>query len=53
MANGMCCGLEVNEFELKSRYIHFRTNTLGKGMKLFIPNYELNITTTVVLQEWL
>ena len=30
--------LEVNEFELKSRYyIHFRTNTLGEGMDSLIP----------------
>ena len=31
------CGIVVNEFELQSRnYIHFRTNTLGKGMDPFI-----------------
>ena len=32
MANVMDCGLEVNEFELHSRYyIHFQTKILGKG----------------------
>ena len=30
-------GLEVSEFELKSRYyVYFQTNTLGKGMNRFI-----------------
>ena len=29
----------VNEFELWSRYyVHFRTNTLGKGMNPLIPS---------------
>ena len=31
-------GREVSEFELQSRYyVHYRTNTLEKGMKPFIP----------------
>ena len=32
------CGLKVNEFELQlCYYIHFRNNSFGKGMSLFIP----------------
>ena len=35
-------------------YIHFWTNTLGKGMKTFIaPGYGLNSITTVLLQRWI
>ena len=31
------CGIVVSEFELQSlHYIHFRTNTLGKGMNPLI-----------------
>ena len=31
------CGIVVSEFELQScYYIHFRTNTLGKGMSPLI-----------------
>ena len=31
------CRIIVSEFELQScHYIHFRTNTLGKGMNLLI-----------------
>ena len=30
----MDCGIVVSEFELQSRYyVHFRANTLWKGMK--------------------
>ena len=33
MVKTMDCGIVVSEFELQSRYyVHFRTNTLGKGM---------------------
>ena len=33
MAKELNYGLEVDEFELQSRYyVPFRTNTLGKGM---------------------
>ena len=33
----MDCGIVVNVFELQSYYyIHFRADTLGKGMKPFI-----------------
>ena len=35
VAKVLDCGLEVNEFKLKSgSYVHFQTNTLGKGMNL-------------------
>ena len=38
VASVLDCDIVVNEFELKSRYlIHFRTNTLLKGMNLFMP----------------
>ena len=31
------CGIVVSEFEHQSRYyVHFQTNTLGKGMKSLI-----------------
>ena len=31
------CGIVVSEFVLQSRYyVHFRANTLGKGMNPFI-----------------
>ena len=45
----------AREFEFQSRYyVHFRTNTLGKGMNpLILPSYGLNSTTTVLLEEWL
>ena len=37
MAKAMDCGIVVNEFELQLRYyVHFRMNTLGKGMNPFI-----------------
>ena len=40
-------GIVVREFELQSRYyIHFQTNTLGKGM-----SHRLNSTTAVLLKE--
>ena len=33
MVKAMDCGIVVSEFVLQSRYyIHFRANTLGKGM---------------------
>ena len=48
-------GIVVREFVLQSRYyVHFRTNTLAKGMNPpYPPNYGLNSTTTVLLGEWL
>ena len=37
MVNAMDCGIVVSEFKLKLHYyIHFRTNTLGKGMNPMI-----------------
>ena len=37
MVEAMDCGIVVSEFELQSRYyVHFRTNTLGKGMNPLI-----------------
>ena len=39
MVKAMDCGIVVSEFELQSRYyVHFRANTLEKGMNpLFLP----------------
>ena len=37
MIKAMDCGIVVSEFDLQSRsYVHFWTNTLGKGMKTLI-----------------
>ena len=37
MVKLMDCKIVVSEFELQSRnYVHFRTNTLGKGMNPLI-----------------
>ena len=37
MIKAMDCGIVVSEFVLQSRYyVHFRANTLGKGMKPLI-----------------
>ena len=37
MVKAMNCGIVVREFVLQSRYyVHFRANTLGKGMKPLI-----------------
>ena len=42
-------GLEVSEFELFSRYyVHFWTNTPGKGMNPLIPSCELNSIVAVL-----
>ena len=48
-------GIVVSKFEFQSRYyVHFRTNTLGKGMNpLYPPSYGLNSTTIVLLEGWL
>ena len=53
MVQAMDCGIVVCEFVLQLRYyVHFRTNTLGKGMDpLNPPSYGLNSTTTVLLGE--
>ena len=45
------CILKVGEFELHSHnYIHFWTNTLGKGKNLLSTSYELNSITAIILQ---
>ena len=37
MANVLDCGITVSEFKFQPYYhVHFRTNTLGKGMNPFI-----------------
>ena len=37
MVKAMDCGIVVYEFKLQSRYyVHFRANTLGKGMNPLI-----------------
>ena len=37
LVKAMDCGIVVSEFELQSRYyVHFRVNTLGKGMNVLI-----------------
>ena len=37
MVKAMYCGIEVRKFVLQSRYyVHFRANTLGKGMNPLI-----------------
>ena len=37
MVKAMNCGIVVREFVIQSRYyVHFRANTLGKGMNLLI-----------------
>ena len=47
MVKAMDCGVVVSKFEFQSRYyVHFRTNTLGKGTNpLILPIYGLNSTT--------
>ena len=46
-------GIVVSEFKLQSRnYVHFQTNTFGKGMNLSNPPcYGLNTTSTVFLKK--
>ena len=53
MVKAMDCGIVVREFVLQSRYfVHFRANTLRKGMNPpYPPSYGLNSTTTVLLGE--
>ena len=37
MVKAMDCGIVVSEFEFQSHcYVHFRTNTLGKGINPLI-----------------
>ena len=55
MVKALDCGIVISEFELQSYYnIHFRTNTLKKGMNpLYPPRYGLNTITTVLVEGWL
>ena len=55
MVKAMDSGIVVSEFVLQScYYVHFRANTLGKGMNSPYPTSNgLNSTTTVLLGEWL
>ena len=51
MVKAMDCRIVVREFVLQSRYyVHFRANTLGKGMNPLILPYP---PTTFLLGEWL
>ena len=54
LANVVDCDIIVIEFELRSRYyIHFWTNTIGKGMNSLIPQaMGLFSITAVLLQGW-
>ena len=53
MVKAMDCGIVVSEFVLQSRYyVHFRANTLGKGIEPpYPPSYGLDSTTIVLLGE--
>ena len=55
MVKAMDCRIVVSEFEIQScYYVHFQTNTLGKGMDPpYLPSYGLTSTTTVLSGEWL
>ena len=55
MVKAMDFGIVVCELKLQSRfYVHFRANTLRKGIEPpYPPSYGLNSTTTVLLGEWL
>ena len=42
VTNMLDCDIAESEFDLHSRYyVHFRINTLGKGMTLFTPPPQL------------
>ena len=53
MVKAMDCGIVVSEFVLQMHYyVHFRANTLGKGMNQpYAPAYGLNSTTIILLGE--
>ena len=55
IVKAMDFGIVVSEFVLQSRYyVHFRANTLGKGIEPpYAPSYGLNSPNTVPLREWL
>ena len=52
MVKAMDNGIVVSEFELQSIcYVHFQTNTFGKGMKTLIhPTYGLNSASAFLLE---
>ena len=52
MVKVLDCGIIVSEFKIQScYYVHFQTNTFGKGIEPpFPPSYGLN---TVLLEGWL
>ena len=53
MTSVVDCDIVVGEFEFYSGYyVHFRTNTVGKGMNNLYPHrYGLN-SIVVLLQGW-
>ena len=52
MVKVLDCGIVVSEFELQSHYyVHFRTNTIGKGMNPLIPPRYVLYSITAVLIE--
>ena len=55
MVKAMDCGIVVSEFVFHLHYyVHFRANTLGKGMNPpYPPSYGLNSNTAVLLGECL
>ena len=55
LVNMLDYNITVSEFELQScYYVHFQTNTIGKGIQSPYPSsYGLNSTTTVLLRGWL
>ena len=55
MAKVLDCVLEVCKFELPFRlYVHFRTNSLGKGMSpMILANYGSSSIAAVLQQGWL
>ena len=55
MVKAMDFGIVVSEFVFQSRYyVHFRANTLGKGIEPpYPPSYGLNSPNTVPLGDWL
>ena len=52
MVKSLDNGIVVSKFKLQSfYYVHFRTNTLGKGMyPLILASYGLNSITAVLLK---
>ena len=55
MVKAIDCRIIVSEFEFQScYYVHFRTNTLGKGINPpYPPIYGLNSIPAVLLEGWL